>query len=157
MAKRKKPTGSARRGPPAKARKGHGGARDRAGRPRLLSFEQDTWLGAQLENRWNESARADAKQRGLEDERERFKRREPYAGVDQIEEMNKLKEEGRGKSVAERKELAGLGDHLGEGEHAIAEKVGDLRELIRLTEPEDRNAEALPDDQKVPTMERRGY
>lgn len=137
--------------------KGRGGARVRAGRPPLLSWEQDTWLCAQLENRWNESARADAKQRGLEAERERFKRREPYARVDPIERMNKLYNELRDIPLSERKGRQGLGDKLGEGDHAIDEKIRDLREFIRLTEPDDRNAEAPPDDQKVTTMERRGH
>jgi hypothetical protein len=157
MAKRKKPTGSVRREPPAKARKGRGGARDRAGRPPLLSWEQDTWLCTQLENRWNESARADAKQRGLEAERERFKRRAPYLTVDPIERLDTLSKELRDIPLSERKERAGREDKLGEGDHAIDEKIGDIREFVRLTEPDDRNAEAPPDHQLVTARERRGY
>ena len=122
----------------------------------MLCWEHETWLCAQLENRWNELAREDAKQRGLEAERERFKRREPYAGVDPVERMNKLYEELRNIPLSVRKERAGLGDKLGEGDHAIDEKIGDLREFIRLTEPNDRNAEAPPGGKKVTTMERRG-
>src|SRR5262249_51949940 len=143
--------------PERKARGGHGGARDTGGRPPVLTWEQDTELCAQLEKRWNELAKADAKQRGLEAERERFKRREPYLTFDPNERLNELYKELRDIPLSERRKRAKLKTELGKGDHAIDEKIGDIRELVRLPEPDDRNAECTPDDRRVTARGRRGY
>src|SRR5262245_46408153 len=137
--------------------KGRGGARVRAGRPRLLSLELEIWLCAQLENRWNQLARADAKQRGLEAERERFKRRERHLTFDPNERLNELYKELRDIPLSERRKRAKLKTELGKGDHAIDEKISEIRELIRLTEPDDRNAKVSPDDELVTARGRRGY
>src|SRR5262249_38267995 len=126
--------------------KGRGGARVRAGRPRLLSCEQEIWLFAQLENNWDQLARANAKQPGLEPERERFKLRAPYLTFDPNERLNELYKELRDIPLSERRKRA-LKTELGKRDHAIDEKIGDIRELIRLTEPDDRNAKWSPDDE----------
>jgi hypothetical protein len=74
----------------AKASKGHGGARDGAGRPPLLSWEQETWFCARLENRLNEIAKAAAIQKGHEAERKRAKRRDSSLSFDAIEQLNEV-------------------------------------------------------------------
>jgi hypothetical protein len=132
MAKRKKPTGSVRRDPPAKARKGHGGARDRAGRPPLLSWEQETWFCAHLENRLNEIAEVAATQKGHEAERRRAKRRDSSLSFDPIEQLNKHYTELREVPLSERRKRAKLKTELGEGDHLIDDKIGDIRDLRRL-------------------------
>ena len=112
--------------------KRHGGAREGAGRPRLLSWEQETTFCAQLENRWNEIAKAAAIQKGYEAERRRTKRRDFSLSFDPIERLNELNTELREVPLSERRKRAKLKTELGEGDHLIDDKIADIRDLRRL-------------------------
>jgi hypothetical protein len=116
----------------AKASKGHGGARDGAGRPHLLSWEQETWFCAHLENRLNEIAKAAAIQKGHEAERRRAKRRDSSLSFDPIERLNEHYRELHEVPLSERQKRAKLKTELGEGDHLIDDKIGDIRDLRRL-------------------------
>ena len=125
-------TGSAIPKSGATSSKGHGGAREGAGRPRLLSWEQETWFCAHLENRRNEIAKVAATQKGHEAERRRAKRIDSSLSFDPNERLNELYTELREVPPSERRKRAKLKTELGEGNHLIDDKIGDIRDLRRL-------------------------
>src|SRR5262249_16125110 len=93
----------------------HGGAREGAGRPRLLRWEQETWFCAHLENRLNEIAKVAAIKKGHEAERRRAKRRDSSLSFDPNERLNELYTELREVPPSERRKRAKLKTELGEG------------------------------------------
>jgi hypothetical protein len=103
------------------------------------------------------------KQRGLEAERKRFKRRAPYLEFDPIERLDKLYAEINAIPLSERRKRAAQKDEwgeeieLGNGDHKIDDLVSEIRDFTRETEPDNQNAQAPPDDQPDPAKERRGY
>lgn len=98
---------------------GHGGKRRGAGRKTILSWEEQTWIGASCENRWNDAGRAEA-------------RRRIHDADDTFEKLQHHYELIRNIPVSERRKRlqdpTPIGDE--DSDHRLDEHILDLRSVI---------------------------